>query len=54
MKQVKIGMDDDSFLFYQRVAGVLDCSARKVIPDYLTALSEILVRRLAGKGGEKQ
>ena len=54
MKQIRIEMNDESFLFYQRIAGVLDCSTEKVIADYLTGLSEILIRRLTGKDDESQ
>lgn len=54
MKQVKIEIDEKAFLFYQRVASVFDCSAEKVIADYLSGLSDILVRHLIQKENENE
>lgn len=54
MKQVKIEINDDAFLFYQRIASVLDCSTEEVIADYLSGLSEILVRHLIEKENENE
>ena len=45
MKKITISLEEEAFLFYQRVAFVLESSTELVI-DYLTKLSEIMIRRL--------
>ena len=46
MKKITISLEEEAFLFYQRVAFVLESSTELVIADYLTKLSEIMIIRL--------
>ena len=39
MKKITISLEEEAFLFYQRVAFVLESSTELVIADYLTKLS---------------
>lgn len=54
MKQVKIEINEEALLFYQRVASVLDRPTEEIISDYLTKLSEIMIRHLTETEEERE
>ena len=49
MKKITISLEEEAFLFYQRVAFVLESSTELVIADYLTKLSEIMIDALPNR-----